>query len=304
MTHADKSNAVFDLSFLDEEEWEQRDTTQTALRPEVEKDWFRFYQEDQYDWNDPEWLKKTERGKYAWRKIAIYQRRSGSKKPGDVVPSGYFMAVSPTDYRRMMLHEDGSKKVFTLETDRDPTTGEIHRLYARRSGRGDEPRTVRAHREVMHCLHSKLVVDHYSGHGLDNRSGRYGNLKQVRPSENSTNCSRTRTKNVDLPKGVEIRSRRNGEIRYGGTRRVRISKKKVLCIRSKRVWKTPEPAARWYQNQIKEKFKRDTWCESPVPLLFPPRLETEPSKRSSRLRKKDETSSGTKKARAFADIPF
>lgn len=290
MDNAEKSSVVLDLSFFDEERWDDAsDMHPHATRPNVEEDWLRFFREDQYDWNDPEWLRKTKRGKYAWRKISINKQRPGSKKRGDTVPSGYFMAVSPADYERMIWHDDGSKKSWVFKISFDKDTGKFIGAYARRYGRkGEEPPTVNAHREIMRCLQSTLMVDHYNGYGLDNRGGRYGNLKQVRRSENSTNCTRARTKNHELPVGVEIRQR-GGEIRYGGTRRVRVSKNKVLCIRSKRVWKTPGPAAQWYQNQIKERFKRDTWCKSPVPLLFPPRLETEPTKRSSRLRKNSKT---------------
>lgn len=301
MEHAEKSSAALDLSFFEEEVWDTAsDTPEHDQRPAVEEDWLRFFREDQYDWNDPEWLKKTKRGKYAWRKISINKQRPGSKKRGDTVPSGYFMAVSPADYDRLLHHEDGSKKSWVFKIAFDKNTGKCIGAYARRYGRrGEEPGTVNAHREVMDCLQSNLMVDHYNGYGLDNRGGKFGNLKQVRRSENTTNCSRTRTKNTELPVGVEIR-KRGGEIRYGGTRRVRVSKKKVLCIRSKRVWKTPEPAARWYQNQIKERFRRETWCKSPVPLLFPPRLEAEPTKRSLRLRKKAMSSD----ARVRAEIPF
>ncbi len=271
------------------------------VRPDVDPNWMRHFKTDQYDFDDPEWRVRIRRGKHAWRMIPLYMRRPGSRSSLDIVPSGYFMAVSPRDYYRMTHHADDSNKHWTLKVDYDPENPErIAKMYARRCGRGDEPRTVYAHREVLRCLHSeKLLGDHFNGWGLDNRRQ---NLDRVNRRENGSNMVRDRKKHTGLPVGVEIRMRK-GEVRYGGVRAKRIKGRKyAVMIRSKRVWKTPGPAHQWYENQIKRLYGgRRAWAHNPRSVsypFFPPRLEQEPSTRSSRLRAQ------TRSSKTLHSIPY
>ncbi len=215
------------------------------------------------------------------------------------------MLVSPGDYHRMTRHKDGSKKRWTLKICRNKETGEITKIYARRCGRGDEPRRVMAHREILNCIHSKAVVDHVNGWGLDNRRA---NLFLTNHSGNGTNSNRSRTKNHGLATGVEP-IMRGGEVRYRGMRAERYGRKDpktgrrpVRYIRSKRTWKTPEPAARWYENQRERKYGIRPWVNNPKSVtypVFPPKLKEAPPKRTSRAQKAQR-----KLQLEVADVPF
>jgi hypothetical protein len=53
-------------------------------------------------------------------------------------------------------------------------------------------------------------------------------------------------------------------------------------IRSKRSWLTPEPAARWYRNQLKKLCGNLAWAHQPHSVdypVLPPRVESEPEHR-------------------------
>lgn len=299
MEHAERTSLAFD-PFLDEGWDDQEERVQAPARPDVESNWFKRFETEHYDWNDPLWKKQIERGKHSVRFIPIMMRRPGSKKRHDVVPSGYVMAVSPADYRLLTRFPDGSPKRWTLKVDRDQKTGRILKMYARRCGRGEEPRCVLAHREILGCIFSKHVVDHYNGWGLDNRRA---NLGHVRRSENNSNARRARSDG--LPCGVEMRMTKDGP-RYRGIRAQRVpGRKHAKIFRSKRSWKTPEPAAKWYENQVKRRHGIRPWARNPTSVsypLFPPRLESEPYEKSRSLRKKQKEQS--RRERELAEIPF
>jgi len=307
MSNAERTNVAFDASFFEEGWGDEQRPASAPARPPVDEYWMRFFREEDYDWDDPEWNRKMRYGKHAWRKIQIFQQRPGSRKRNDVIPSGYFMAVSPKDYERLTTYPDGTEKRWTLIIHREKNGERIVKIYARRAGRNEEKITVYAHREVLGPAPGIYYADHFNGWGLDNRRE---NLGQVKQSENISNSVRTRKKNLGLPPGVEPRKYKGG-VRYGGSRRVRVSKTKVICIRSKRTWKTPEPASRWYQNQLKKMYGTRKWATNPTAAsypLFPPRLETTPSKRSARLRNQNagrtETRASSRKERKLAELPF
>lgn len=254
-------------------------------KAEAPDPWWEKFRYDLYDWNDPVFLRKN-RGRYGFMPILL--------------KGGYFMMVSKKDHKRMTRHRDGSPKLWCAKIDRDKE-GNITAVYARRGGRGKEPKTVYAHRELLYCLHrEKGVVDHKNGWGLDNRRGtvkRPVNLRNTNHSENTHNANRVRLKNFGLPRGVERRG-----TRFGGIRAKRLSRNKVLTIRSKVTWATPEPAARWYQNQLKALHRgRKNWVHNPTARsipIFPRRLRRDVSKKRA--------TRGAKATRAEAryEIPF
>jgi len=215
--------------------------------------WHGLFLHDQYDWENPEFQKKN-RGRYAYRVIPLSR--------------GYFMMVSPQDYKLLTEHADGSKKRWFIHAIHDRETGKLTALYARRSGRGDEPNTVYAHREVLDCLHGSDVVDHKNGYGLDNRRGtpRHPvNLCHVARSENAHNTNNRRWVNFHLPRGVEERGKR-----FGGIYAKRLSKTKSVVTRSKQTWETPEEAALWYQKQLEKMHNgRKEWAHNPSSVNFP-----------------------------------
>jgi len=303
MENAERTNLAFD-PFLDEGWGDRNEEPAASLRPAPDPYWFLQYVTDQYDWNDLAWLAATKRGKDAWRAIPLWKRRPGSKSSHDVVLSGYFAIVSPCDYQRLTRHPDGTPKRWTLQAKySDEHPDRIIKAYAVRYGRtGHEPKTVMMHREVVRCLHRNSVADHYNGHGLDNRQK---NLAETSQSANMSNSRRARTRNSGLPVGVEMR-KFGGEIRYGGIRAMRVpGKKHAKIFRSKRTWKTPGPAAAWYQNQLKKLHGVRPWAHTPTSVsypLFPPRLESEPCEKSRSLRKKREGQ--LRKEHELADIPF
>ncbi len=308
MEHAEETGEALLYSFNREGEWESEEQSPAHYRPEIDPYWYLQYQTDIYDWSDPEWVIATRRGKNAWRAIPLWKRRPGSNSSHDVVPSGYFAAVSAGDYKRLTQHPDGARKRWGIQikySDEDPAR--IIKMYAIRYGRSDEPKTVMMHREVVGCLHRRSVTDHYNGCGLDNRRE---NLAETTQAANMANSRRERTRNTGLPVGVEMR-KYGGEIRYGGIRAKRLAKRRVKIYRSKRTWKTPWPAAAWYQNQLKKLHGVRPWVHRPRTLsypLFPPKLESTPSRRSSRLRslpaRKTSSKKDAGKKRTSSRIPF
>jgi len=226
--------------------------------------WLELFRNlDEYDWNDPT-FKKLNKGKFAFRPIPLTK--------------GYFMIVAPRNYRRMTLFPDGKKKKWHARERLDEKNNLVS-VYACRRGRGDEPKDVYAHRELRGCIFSSVPVDHVNGYGLDNRME--PNLRVTnRNGENNHNAVRQRTVHLGLPPGVERCGPK--DTLYRGIRSIRLGPKKVLTIRSKRMWKTPEPAARWYQNQLKKLHNRVNWAHSPTTVnfpKFPPRMEQEPEYR-------------------------
>ena len=224
-------------------------------------EWWKEYQYELYDWDDP-LFKKRNRSKYAFRPIPLSQ--------------GYFMIVSPRDYRRMTRFPDGSPKKWRIITHRDSEGGTI-KIYARRTGRADEPVTVYAHREILGCVDEGGIGDHVNGHGLDNRRP---NLLHIGRGQNMHNSVRTRYVHSGLPRGVELRGKnKEGKPRYGGIR-CRRSGKKVKTIRTKRTWLDPKWPALWYRNQLKRIHHRTTWANEPKSVnypVFPPSVNSEPA---------------------------
>lgn len=260
----------------------REESANTHSGPETE--WWLRYQYDLYDWDDPN-FKKANRGKNAFRPIPLTH--------------GYCMLVSPPDYRRMTQYPDGSPKTWYAKIDRDER-GNILKVYARRHGRDDEPKYVYAHRELINCLHKSGTVDHVNGEGLDNR--KKVNLHWHKNRRvNNHNVVRKRKANIGLPAGVEPRGKNSSGIPlYGGIRCVRLGPHRVKVIRTKRTWKSPQPAARWYQNQLKRLHnKRSSWVSNPYSVnyaVMPPRMESEPLPLPSRRRVRVE--------KQFEEIPF
>ena len=131
---------------LDSLEGEER-TDQALPESQPSESWWEYFRLDAFDWEDPEFV-RANRGRYAYRVVPISQ--------------GYCMLVSPHDYKRMTTHKDGSRKRWRVKIDRD-AEGNISGVYALRTGRGDEPKTVYAHRELLNCLYDKGEVDHLNG---------------------------------------------------------------------------------------------------------------------------------------------
>lgn len=238
--------------------------------------WSEKFKEDLYDFSDPQFARQNRQGKFAFRAIPLTK--------------GYFMIVSPRDYKKMTRYSDGSPKKWHAKIDLD-REGNVTKVYARRRGEKSlgEPNDVYAHREIV-SLHSAGIVDHRNGWGLDNRRC---NLQQTSHSRNMSNCVRVRSVHHGLLPGVERRGNR-----FGGIRAKRLSKVQVKVIRSKRTWITQEPAAAWYRNQLKRLHKRVDWASDPKSVnypVFPPRMDSEPI--SSRSRK---VSSATH----MEDIPY
>ncbi len=223
--------------------------------------WSEKYQYDLYDWNDP-WFKQSNTGKNSYRAIPLTR--------------GYFMVVDPRDYKQMTQYPDGSLKRWYVTIKRDPD-GSFVSLYAHRRGRGDEPKSVPAHREILDCIYESGEGDHVNGEGLDNRRK---NLLYVPHGQNLHNCVRNRSVHLGLPRGVvKVGTNAKGQQLYGGQRCVRVSRKKVVTFRTKRTWLSPEPAAQWYQNQLKRLYNRDTWAHEPKSVTYfvpPPLMESEP----------------------------
>jgi len=228
--------------------------------PAMRNAWWIDFEYDRYDWNDPTFKKKN-RGHESYRPIKLTQ--------------GYFMMVPVKAYRQMTTYPDGSPKKWHAIVHLYAETGEIESVYAKRHGREiyDEPRSVYAHRELLGIVQELGVVgDHVNGKGLDNR---FINLKRVGSDVNNHNTTRPRADG--LPIGVE-RTGKPGNYRYNGKVCARRSRKKVITIRSRK-WKTPEPAAAWYQNYLKRKHKRTEWAHNPGSVFepfFPPRWDSEP----------------------------
>ena len=189
------------------------------------------------------------------------------------------MIVPKWAYRKMTRHTDGRPKRWCVKIDLD-RDGNIIGVYAQRRGRDGEPRSVYAHRELLGVLGGSGDVDHINGWSLDNRGDLQDsvNLDYVGHDLNISNALRTRTVNSGLPRGVEKRGlNKKGQPRYGGIRCKRLGPNRVQVVRSKRTWLTPEPAARWYQNQLKKIHKRVTWVHSPKSVnypVFPPTWES------------------------------
>lgn len=232
---------------FDEELLDKPIPVQRVYEPDPLEHWsYNFKDSHTYDWNDP-WLRKKNLGKFAFRVIDLTK--------------GYFMIVSPRDYKRMTTYSDGKPKKWYAHVLKSPK-GDIDTVYARRRGRGDEPKDVYAHRELLNCLNDSREGDHVNGYGLDNRRC---NLLLTR--HNSKNKVSVRTVHHGLPRGVERRG--VGGKFFGGIRVKRLSRTKIRTIRSKRIWRTPEPAARWYANQTKRICGDRPWIYDPKTVDFP-----------------------------------
>src|SRR3989338_2001034 len=166
--------------------------------------------------------------------------------------------------------------------------------------REGEPKSVYAHKELKGCILVSGIVDHKNGWGLDNRP--VANLSRTTYGVNGSNTAfRKRTKNHGLPRGVELVRKGPKKGWFRGIRCKRLGPHRVHVFLSKRVWPTPEPAARWYQNQLKRLYNgRKSWAHNPTTVnfpIFPPRLEAELSTRSHRLRE-------ISRSEVHHDVPF
>lgn len=225
--------------------------------------WWEDFKYDLYDWDDPEFIRKN-KGRLAYMPIRLTQ--------------GYFMMVHPSRYKEMTQFPDGKQMSWHAHVRYQD--GRIVGVYALRKGRldYDEVTSVLAHRQLLGIVNdsSSIVGEHINRRGLDNRclKGEMGkenpiNLLVTGKDENGHNAVRARKD--DLPPGVE-RTGTLGNYRYNGKVCVRRGKTKVVTIRSRK-WKTPEPAARWYQNYLKRKCKRTMWARRPETVnmpFFPP----------------------------------
>lgn len=229
--------------------------------------WSEKFKYDQYDWNDPEFVRRN-KGKGSYVPILLTQ--------------GYFMMVSRRDYKLATKYRDGTPKKWAVDIQRDPE-GNVTRTYACRRGRAHEPHKVYAHRELRGVLPLSGIVDHKDGWGLDNRGAL--NLCFTNFRENGSNGVRCGS-GTGLPRGVVPVKTKRG-VRYIGQRCKRFGKK-VVTVRSGRAWKTPGPAECWYKNQLKEIHKgRTDWAHNPTSVSwphFPPLLEQEISTHSRKLR--------------------
>lgn len=223
--------------------------------PPKREEWWLKFQYHLYDWNDPEFKRKN-RGKYAYMPIRLTQ--------------GYFMMVSPSRYEEMTTYPDGSPKTWMAKVD--TSGGEIIGVYALRRAQvrlGEKPEShIRAHRELLKIVdHPSLVGDHINGWGLDNRSlpRTRLNLDAIKQGPNVSNA--VRFSKFGLPPGVE-RTGKPGNYRYNGKVCIRLSRKKVVTLRSRK-WKTAKPAAAWYQNYLKRTHKRSAWAHNPKSVNFP-----------------------------------
>ncbi len=218
-------------------------------------EWWLKFQYHLYDWEDPE-FKKLNRGKFAYLPIKLTQ--------------GYFMMVSPSRYEEMTNFPDGATKTWCAHVRCPNRDGEITGVYAVRRGhklRG-EATSILAHRELLRILDQpSLEGDHMNGWGLDNRSlpRTRVNLDAVKHGPNISNTARS--SQFGLPPGVE-RTGKPGNYRYNGKVCMRLSRKKVVTIRSRK-WKTAEPAAAWYRNYLKRTHKRSAWAHNPKSVNFP-----------------------------------
>lgn len=175
--------------------------------------------------------------------------RYGTKNPDFgpdyvVVPltRGYFSVVSLRLANRI-LSDPWNARIQTNEQ------GDIVGLYAGRNPNKRErkrgaPSTILLHRFIKGCVFAgkKAVVDHATGHGLDNRDCNLNVTSQTYNLGNSGPRVRTRDQ---LPRGVEpIRNRnKDGEERVTGYRaRIKSGGKRI----SSPVYNCPERASRWY----------------------------------------------------------
>lgn len=252
-----------------------------ALLAKPEPHWSECFKLDLYDWREPLFAREN-RGLYAYRVIGLTQ--------------GYFTIVSASEYGRVTQFPDGRPKRWRVNIQRDPRSGDILAVYARRNGRKGEPKDVYLHRELTGAASGADFVDHLNGWGLDNRwTPRHGlNLRpDVSCAENSSNQHEGRRTKNDLPIGVEYR---HGTYR-GVIYRTVDGKRK--SFRSEEKWPSPEPAAEWYRMRLTSLHARSEWSHDPGSVhwpVFPPLLESDVSEESWRLR--------ARARHVDADIPF
>ena len=217
--------------------------------------------------NNADWVDRfRDIGNYLWNNPRT-AGRCGSMRSLRCVPltQGFFMIVSPRDYKRMTQYPDGSPKKWHVKVERK--RGKITQVYGTRRGRGGEPKTVFAHREVLGCIFEPGVGDHINGWGLDNRSG---NLRYVSYGLNGHNSVRERKIHHGLPRGVEPAGK--GRKQFRGIRCTR-KNGKTTTIRSE-IFNTAAEAALWYQKQLEQLHDTDAWSHKPRSVtypVFPPR---------------------------------
>jgi hypothetical protein len=215
--------------------------------------WWEKFQYTLYDWSDPDFVARN-KGKFGYLPIRLSQ--------------GYFMMVSQDRYEEMTWYPDGKPMSWHAHVKYNER-GEIVGVYARRRGRVgfDDNVYVLAHRQLLGILDKPSSVgDHVNGLGLDNRCRKRSVVNLCAVSHGVNGHNTTRLREDDLPQGVE-RTGLPGNYRYNGKVCKRYGKK-VVTIRSRK-WKTPEPAARWYQNYLKRTHKRTMWAHKPESVNYP-----------------------------------
>lgn len=222
---------------------------------EIGPHWSEKFRYNIYNWKDPAY-QKLMRKKNGYRPIKM--------------SDGHFFFVTNKDYKRMSQYPEGDEKKWCPKIDLNPD-GSVFKIYARRRGRGVEPHTVYAHREILRCLHLPGDGDHVNNWGLDNRcceDPKASNLDYVPKDANNSNS--VRYSKYGLLPGVELRaSGRDGLPRYGGKRCKRKRNGKVRTFRSGRVWRTQEPANRWFRNFISRLYDRRAWAHYRPSITFP-----------------------------------
>ena len=265
----------------------------------------RFGDIGRYDWFNKTWLTQNV-GLFAFFPTILSQ--------------GYFGIFSPDAYEQVTKYPDGQPKKSHVKIARDEQ-GNVLSAYAVRRGRGDEPISVRMHRELLGCLDTSDEGDHGNGWGLDNRSHSESgvNLTIVSHSINILNTVRVREVSPELPRGVHFRRKdEQGNPLYGWMRAVRTGgmvkdeesgawkRAPARIFRSPEVWSDPRVAHEMYMREIERLANgRKQWAHAPTTVnfpLFPPRL-----KRARSLDLEDLVQTILKlnqEARELAEIPF
>lgn len=213
----------------------------------------------------------------------------GWESPYAIVPltRGYFAIVDHKIAKQVLRYSWYAE----ILKDSGPERS-VYGIYAARRATKAErakgaPKKIYLHRTVRGTIYSghRVVVDHRSGYGLDNRRC---NLKVTDHSGNLGNTRiPKRTVYSDLLRGVEpiLTITKNGTVRkitgYHGTIRVRGKR-----LRSKTIFRDPMRAHRWYCRMHAVLFPHsDSWNGTKQrPLVFPPErakiAEQKPCRRS------------------------
>jgi len=208
-------------------------------------------------------------------KLDRYQVSEDDFRKYGIIPlsRGYFTVVSPDDY------DKASRLSWAANVQRDRITGRILKIYAQRKTRQRErakgaPNYVYLHRYLTGTVLAgrKVIIDHRNGQSLDTRRCNLAGTNHGHNMANKSDANATpRTKNPDLPRGVEPVIRK-GKQRYWPA--VHVSGKK---IRAKQTFSCPERAGRWFR-RMNSKLRPEACLANPSsdlppPIKFPPLVE-------------------------------